>query len=294
MTITLKNGNVTAVVTTHGGDLVSFVDAEGTEYVWQGDPEHWSGQAPVLFPVCCTPLDKKIIYNGVEYPMGLHGFARDLDFEPIYMSKDKVVLEQRETEETLKMFPFCYSLKIEHTVTENGFSTVYTVKNLDKSEMTFNIGGHPGFNCPLRPEDGEFSDHSLIFDDADGAVASNCNGRYFDESVPKLNILKGTNEFKLNYPDFQNDAIIIENLPKKSLRLISGKTGRGFRFDFEGFEAIGFWTPVGKNSPFLCLEPWHGLPGNYAEGYEAKDKRYAITLAPDNEFTLGYSMEMIN
>lgn len=292
MTITLQCGNITALVNTHGGELVSFID-EGVEYVWQGDPEHWDGQAPVLFPVCCTPIDKKIVYNGTEYPMPLHGFARDLDFEPIYISKDKVVLEQRETEETLKMFPFCYSLKIEHAISENGFSTTYTVRNIDKNEMTFNIGGHPGFNCPLRPEDGEFSDHSFIFDDAEGCTASNCNGRYFDEALPKLDHLRGTNEIQLQYPYFDNDAIILENLPKKSMRFISRKTGRGLRFNFDGFPAIGFWTPVKKNSPFICLEPWHGLPGSYAEGHDAKNKRYAITLAPDAEYTVGYSMEMI-
>ena len=129
--------------------------------------------------------------------MPLHGFARDLDFEPIYISKDKVVLEQRECEETLKMFPYCYSLKIEHSITESGFSTTYTVRNLDKNEMTFNIGGHPGFNCPLRPEDGEFSDHSFIFDDAEGCTASNCNGRYFDDELPKLDHLHGITDRKL-------------------------------------------------------------------------------------------------
>ena len=222
-----------------------------------------------------------------------HGFARDGEFEVIYMSKDKVVLEQRETDETLKMFPFCYSLKAEYTVTEKGFSAVFTVKNLDKNERTFCIGGHPGFNCPLKAEDGEFSDHSLIFEDADGCTVSLTKNRYMDSSVPKLDMLKGTNEIKLAYSDFDNDVLIIENLPKKSVKLISRKTGNGIKFDFNGFDVIGIWTPVKKNSPFICLEPWNGLPGDVSETTDAKNKKYAITIMHDEEYSVGYSMEII-
>ena len=24
------------------------------------------------------------------------------------------------------------------------------------------------------------------------------------------------------------------------------------------FETVAFWTPYGKNAPFLCIEPWNG------------------------------------
>lgn len=214
MTITLRNGESTAVVNTHGGELVSFVNGN-VEYVWQGDPKHWDGQAPVLFPVVCSPKDGIMSHDGVDYPMPKHGFARKGDFEPIFMSKDKVIIEQRETDETLGMFPFCYSLKIEYDLFDNGFSATFIVKNLDKNEMTFCIGGHPGFNCPLREEDGDFEDYSLIFDDATGAVVSITNKGLMDDSVPKCNRLRGTNELPLLYSDFDNDAMIIEGLPKK-------------------------------------------------------------------------------
>ena len=53
MTISLTSSSTSGVVRTLGGELVSF-KAGGLEYVWQGDPAHWNGQAPILFPVCCS------------------------------------------------------------------------------------------------------------------------------------------------------------------------------------------------------------------------------------------------
>lgn len=292
MTFTISSTQSTATVRSLGGELISFVN-DGVEYCWYGTPEHWEGRAPILFPVCCMPKDGKMAHNGVEYPMPKHGIARKREFEPVYISKNKVVLEQRETEETLKMFPFCYSLKVEHEVTDTGFSTRFVVKNLDKTDMTFCIGGHPAFNCPLRESDGGFEDYSLYFDDATGCTVSLTEDGYMNGSIPKVNKLDGTNELPLVYSDYDNDAMIVEYLPKKSLRLLSRKTGKGFRFNFEGFEALGLWTPIKKHSPFICLEPWNGLPADVAETTDAKSKKYAITIKPDEEYSVGYSIELI-
>ena len=292
MTFNLQSGASTAVVRTYGGELISFVN-EGVEYCWTGDPEHWEGRAPILFPVCCSPKDGKMAHDGVEYPMPKHGIARKREFEPVYLSKNKVILEQRETDETLKMFPFCYSLKVEHTVTDNGFSTRFIVKNLDKNEMTFCIGGHPGFNCPLCEEDGGFEDYSLYFDDAEGCTVSITKDGYMNDELAKVDRLIGTNELPLLYSDYDNDAMIVEYLPKKAVNLVSRKTGKGFRFVFDGFDALGLWTPIKKNSPFICLEPWNGLPADVKETTDAKSKKYAVTLASGEEYSVGYSIELI-
>ncbi len=292
MTFTISSNNSTGTVRTYGGELASFI-SDGIEYVWQGNPEHWNGQAPILFPVCCSAKDNKMAFDGVEYPMPKHGLARKREFEPVYVSKNKIVLEQRESEETLASFPFCYSLKAEYSVTDDGFSARFTVKNMDKNEMTFCIGGHPGFNVPLREEDGGFEEHKLVFDDAEGCTVSITKDGYMNSSVPKCDKLIGTNELPLVYSDFDNDCMIVENLPKKSVKLVSTKTDKGFRFNFEGFDALGIWTPEFKHSPFLCLEPWNGLPADVDETTDAKSKKYAKTLKPDEEYSVGYSIEII-
>ncbi len=293
MFYTLQNGDSTAIVRSQGGELTSFIK-NGVEYVWQGLPEYWDGQAPILFPVCCSPKDGKMAHGGVEYPMPKHGFACRGEFEPVYISKNKVILEQRETDETLRMFPFCYSLKAEYTLEENGFDVRFRVRNLDRNEMTFCIGGHPGFNCPVTLEDGDFEDYSLCFRNAEGCTVSVTKNGFMDASVPKCDRLRGTNELPLKYADFDNDAMIVENLPVKAVDLVSRKSGRGIRFEFEGFDALGLWTPDHKEAPFLCLEPWNGLPADVAETTDAKSKKYAVTIAPGEEYTTGYRVTVID
>ena len=60
MRIELKRGGCTAAVDTMGGELVSFKDEQGTEYIWGGDPEFWAGQNPNLFPVVGNLTDGRV------------------------------------------------------------------------------------------------------------------------------------------------------------------------------------------------------------------------------------------
>ncbi len=293
MTFTLRSIESEATVTTRGGELISFVN-HGNEYIWQGDPKYWCGRSPILFPVVCSPKDGIMSHRGVDYPMPKHGFACLAEFEPIYISRSKVILEQRETEETLKMFPYCYSLRVEHSVTDEGFTTRYTVRNFDKYDMTFCIGGHPGFNCPISENDGSFEDYSLFFADTRDCTVSITKDGFMNDEVPKMERLNGTNELPLKYSDFDNDALIVENLREKTVSLISNKSECGIKFTFDGFDALGIWTPEKQQAPFVCLEPWNGLPADpLKETTDAKSKKYAVTIAPNEEYTVQYAVEII-
>ncbi|MEK5288656.1 hypothetical protein MKY69_03425 [Streptococcus sp. FSL R7-0212] len=48
----LKNYKLIVSLNSKGGVLTSIKNNEGLEYLWQGDESYWSGQAPVLFPIC--------------------------------------------------------------------------------------------------------------------------------------------------------------------------------------------------------------------------------------------------
>ena len=51
MELELKRGGRTARVETLGGELVSYRDERGLEYIWGGDPAYWPGRNPLLFPI---------------------------------------------------------------------------------------------------------------------------------------------------------------------------------------------------------------------------------------------------
>lgn len=292
MDFVISKGNTTAKCTTVGGELVSFIK-DGTEYVWYGKPEHWSGQAPCLFPVVCRPKEDRIVIDGVSYPMKKHGFARKVEFTPIEVRPDSVTMRLCDSEETLASYPYHFNLDITHSVCEDGFKTEYKVTNTGEGDMMFTIGGHPGFNCPLH--DGEsFEDYSLVFDNAEGAVARNVEqeGGYMDSSMPLLDYIKD-NEMQLRYSDFDLDAVIVENLPVKKVNLVNRATGHGVRFEFDSFDAIGFWTPIKQSSPFICLEPWNGLPGAVEETSDFANKKYVKTVAAGESFVTSYTASVI-
>lgn len=292
MEFTITKGASTAKCCERGGELVSFVN-DGKEYVWYGIPEHWSGQAPCLFPVVCRAKDDKVTVDGVDYPMKKHGLVRKIAYKPVEVTPDSVTFETESNDDTRESYPFEFKLQIKHTIFENGFETRYTVINTGSVDMPFCIGGHPGFNCPIN-EGEKFEDYSLVFDDASGSVAHNCEqtGGYMDDSMPLLDYIKD-NKIDLNYDYFDLDAIVVENLPVKKLNLVNRNTGHGIRFEFDSFDAIGFWTPIKMSSPFICLEPWNGLPGNVKETSEFSSKKYSKVIGAGEQYTTAYKVTLI-
>lgn len=293
MEFIISKGDAVAKCTSVGGELISFVK-NSTEYVWYGHAEHWSGQAPCLFPVVCRAKDDCVIIDGEAYPMKKHGFARKADFTPIEVTPSSVTFRLSQSDATKACFPFDFDLDITHSVTDDSFTTEYKVTNKSDKSMPFCIGGHPGFNCPLFEGD-SFEDYSLIFDDATGAVAHNCDldaGGYMSPDMPELDYIKD-GKFDLRYNCFDFDAVVVENLPVKKVNLVNRNTGKGVRFEFDTFDAIGFWTPIKMGSPFICLEPWNGLPGGTNETSEFSSKKYVKTLAPGESFTTAYKASII-
>lgn len=82
MEIKLENDILEVTINSEGAELSSITGKEtAVQYLWDADEKYWKRSAPVLFPFVGSLNGKKYIYNGREYPMGQHGFARDMEFE---------------------------------------------------------------------------------------------------------------------------------------------------------------------------------------------------------------------
>ena len=290
MNIPLSTPSLTAAVRTLGGELVSLRDREGTEYIWQGDPAFWSGQNPVLFPIVGSLKDGRVDINGQVCEMGRHGFARQSEFIPAEQGKDFVVLELRESPETLARFPFPFVLRVRHRVLENGFSTSFSVENPGETPLPFCIGAHTAIRCPLFKGE-RFEDYILAFDQPeDGNTLL---------LTPQGLLQSGKTEPKLRggtispvYADFQRlDTLIFQGLRSQNVSLRHKDTGRGVSLDFHGFPMIAFWTKPG--GPFLCMEPWHGCAALDDESGRFQDKPHVVTLAPGERKDLAYTFTLL-
>ena len=73
MNYTLNNNSIGISVKKYGAELSSFKSLDTSiEYLWQGNPDVWYGQSPILFPIVGTLLDNKCRIDGKEYEMFRH------------------------------------------------------------------------------------------------------------------------------------------------------------------------------------------------------------------------------
>lgn len=288
----LKHGSLTAVAESFGGELVSLKDQNGKEYIWQGDPNYWSGRNPHLFPIVGALANDTICFDGVPYSMSRHGFARHSEFSVMEYGSDFIVFQLQESETTLQHYPYRFILRIRHQLTESGFFTQFEVYNSGDLVLPFCVGAHTAFNCPLN-EGEQFSDYKLIFDQVEDAWAIHPTPEGCLNAGSKLHTLQSTDTIALDHAVYaQIDTLIFAGLKSGGVKLL-GPDGHGVHMDYTGFPMIAFWTAGAKKAPYICLEPWHGCAAFEDESGEFKDKPHCILLAPGESKVLRYTVTLI-
>jgi len=290
----LKYGKATAVVNSLGGELASYVAPNGREYMWIGEKDVWGSHSPVLFPVVGTTIDGKVKIEGTEYTIPKHGFTRKLEFTLGKHGEDFVEYTLSSTPELLAQYPFDFVLHITHAISEEGFSTTFLVENKSGRRMPMCIGGHPGFSCPIY--DGEkFEDYELKFECVEHLENTLAPNGGCITGTEKLAEFTDTDTLHLKHELFDpRDALILAAPKSRKVKLINSNTGKGLEFDFNKFDALGIWTAPNKNAPYVCLEPWCGLPAYHDETGHFEDKPYVKFIEPGESFRVGYSMKVID
>ncbi len=292
MLIYMNAHGANAVLDTMGGELVGY-NRNGVEYVWQGDPAYWPGHAPVLFPIVGALKNGTIAIEGKAYSMPKHGIARKSEFEITDQTEDSITFTLQASGESLQMYPFRFRLMVTHRLMKNGFQTTYTVVNEDGRDMPFCIGGHPGFNCPMHEGEG-FEDYELLFDETECIPGLFTDAETLMHPNNTVELIQEGKCIPLRYSDFDQDAVILSGLRSKGVRLVHAKSGKGLHFTFDGFGALGIWTPPKKQAPFICLEPWAGLPAYTDETGLFLDKPYVMISQPGAAKSFHYAMSIVD
>lgn len=294
MNSVIKTAKAEAICSTMGGELRSY-KLGGKSYVWEGNAEYWASSSPVLFPTVCATIDGTVKFEGTAYPLMKHGFARKQEFTLYEATENKLTYLLASNDELKELYPYDFNLFVTHSICDNGFTTEFKVVNTDKKPIVFTIGGHPGFNCPIN-EGENFSDYKLVFEKqekVDVIYTTSYGGGYIDPSFNPVGKLQNTNEWELDHKDYDVDVLIAPTLKSRKVKLVHKVTGKGIEMDFNGFNALGVWTPPKKNAPFVCLEPWNGLPASIGETGNFEDKPYAITLPVGEEYSVSYTVTII-
>lgn len=272
--IKISNGALTADISTMGAELISL-KKDGFENIWDGNPEVWSGHAPILFPVCGQLKDGKFTYCGKEYFLGGHGFARRSLFILEEKSENSATFLLKSSEETLAVYPFSFEFRARFTLSDNALVTEYIVTNTDTKEMYFSVGSHEAYVCPEGIEE-----YSLVFSAEEDLENTLLSGPLLTHEHENFGTVS---EFPLKYEYFPpRDTLIFEKLKTRSVTLRHRPTGREITVDFEGSDKLLIWT---MDTKYLCIEPWCGLPDYVDTNYDITQKAGIMTLAPEKTVT---------
>lgn len=289
-TCTIKNERLSVTIAAHGAELSSIYDkANDRELVWQADPAFWNRHAPVLFPNVGKYYGGHFTYNGTDYPMGQHGFARDTEFEQAALGENFVTYRLCADEESKKVYPFDFVLEITHRLNGNRLTVEWNVKNTDNKEMYFTIGGHPAFNVNVLP-DTDFEDYSLVFKEGTEKLSYVLldaeSGTAIGDKVYELELTDS--KYALKKDMFDKDALVFDGgqIEWAALALPDGKPY--IALESKGFPNFGIWSKPG--APYVCLEPWCGRCDNKGFEGEISEKPGIIALKAGETFKKSYDI----
>jgi len=289
MIYSISNKELTVKVSSLGAELFSVVgNNSGYEFVWQGDPKFWKDRSPTLFPICGQLYNGKYTYNGKEYKMGGHGFARKFEFALKAQTDRSLTLTLSVNEATKEIYPFDFELDITYSLDGNKLTVSADIKNNGDEIMPATFGAHPGFNIPM--EDG------LTFEDYYFEFSEECypnqltilENAMFAGTTEAL-LLEDNKKLRLNRELFAIDGIFMNRIAN-AITLKSDKSSRCVKLEYDGFPYLGIWQQYGADTPFICVEPWCGLPDYEGRSTDITKKNDMFRLAPKAAKTVAYAM----
>jgi galactose mutarotase-like enzyme len=283
----LQNDLISLAVSESGAELKSLNWLQsGREWMWQASPEFWPRTAPVLFPVVGKLCENQFSFDGKKYPLSQHGFARDMPFELAESGADFLRFRLRANEQSLRHYPFRFSLSIEYRLIDSSVCISFTVENEGRETMPFSIGAHPGFSLPSWPSKKywlEFEkDEPLQTILLQDGLISDGKGMEITAENRLIEISKDL---------FLQDALIFSGLKSAWIGIRDMEGKEQLRVNFKGFPFLGIWSKPG--AAFVCIEPWFGHADPVGFTGDIEKKPGINLLKPGEIFECSFSIDVI-
>lgn len=288
MLYTIRNEFLEVTASRAGAQLQSIRGADGTQYLWQGDPAYWGDRALNLFPYVARLWEGSYLLDGERFHMPIHGFASQSCFEVTEESDTEMVFRLRESEATLVQYPRRFELRIVYALRGNTLFVTFEVKNRDGRMMFFGVGGHPGFNVPLE-DGGRFEEYRLRFGQGGSPVrvgfSADCFANGQDEPFP----LEEGRILPLRHDLFDDDAIVLRDMARE-VTLETEGGAHSVTVAYPDMPYLGIWHMPRTDAPYVCIEPWSSLPSRHGQITVMEEKEDLIRLLPGDTFSNTWSM----
>ncbi len=195
------------------------------------------GGIPILFPICGNLPNNTYTYNGKQYILKQHGFARDLPWEVTDRVTNELVsltLVLSSNDQTRAVYPFEFQLAFTYQLKGNTLEIQQRYTNHSSEPMPFSTGLHPYFFT---------SDKSQLEFEIPAS-------EYQDQITKEVHPFLGS--FDLSRDEID---VAFGQLNDKSTSATD--TGRQVKITLcysDLYATVVFWTVKGKD--YYCLEPW--------------------------------------
>ena len=262
-----ENGTTSLDVVPERGGIISKLVLGGKDILYLDESTlkdtslSVRGGVPILFPICGRLQDNTYSYDGKNYTMKRHGFARNFPWQvlDIKTSEDtaSISIMQEWNNETYVSYPFKYKLIYRYIINDKDHSLKIqsTFVNEDDKDLIFYAGFHPYFpvydkaNVEINVPSDSYID---LFNSMDNE--GNIDFAQKEVDVSYYNLQGNTCTMKDNSNDF-NIALEFDDI----------------------YKYIIVWTLEGKD--FICMEPCMGSTNSLNTGKNVN------TIRPNNNLS---------
>ncbi|WFC02713.1 aldose 1-epimerase family protein [Lactiplantibacillus pentosus] len=268
-TIKITNEKIRVVISTLGAEIQSVELLEsGVNVIWNDvNQQYWQRHAPILFPIIGRLNDNSYKYRGRKYELNQHGFLRDQEFQVIASDYNFVKLQSVSSLKTLAKYPFDYRFEVLYQLVDNRLEICYQIENVDDNTMYYSLGLHPGFNIK-----GTLDHYQLIFEPRIKEIRRlRVNPAPFINGTSSLETLEN-GVFPLSYSLLNQGLVIVDTENLESVSLSNLSSVNQIEILLADFPYLAIWSPENQNAPFVCVEPFRGLPDLYGQPRNLQDK----------------------
>lgn len=278
----IENEKLILGVKEFGCEITSIKSKDtGYEFMWQGNPDIWSGQAPILFPIVGRLIDDKYTLNGQEYEMQKHGFARKMGWTYLCSDDNSMSFRLYATADTKKMYPYDFDLTVTYTLKGNKIIVSHSIKNKNDCVMYFSIGAHPAFNCAIGD--------SLTFDNEETLYTEKIDLVQSLRLPDKTLVLDNKKDIVITNDIFNEDALILSDIKSDNITLNISEGNRKIVFNLGGAPYLGIWAKPG--APYVCIEPWYGVNDSQIKKDDLSQKDAINAIAAGDSFNFTWWAE---
>lgn len=271
--ITIKNEKLSVVISSKGAEIQSIKDAQGVEYIWEGNPAFWEGHAPILFPVAGALREECYELDGTRYSMPKHGFARKAEFQVENVQENQATFLFQDKHDG---FPFEYDLRAIFTLKDNQLKVDYAVSSRDEKPFYFSVGAHEAYATPEG-----IDAYTVEFDEVETLIHTN-----IDHTTDVL--AENTKSLVLDKELFvRNPSLILHSVKSRGVTLIG--CGRKIRVDFPQHDVLLFWTAT-PDAPYICIEPWCNAPDFNDADYRIDHKPHFMRIEKGQTITRTHTL----